>query len=231
MNAKKVLIVILLSLTSYGFGEDFGPVIVQALNASMNGEMEKAAQLMRRVGNIQEPYWQARAAIMYGILAEATGNLEEAERQYTMAGDIARSALGLSETADGYAISSEAASRLMLIKGIAYIIRNAPVAERYAKKALEIDPANITAKLVFAQGKVNAPRLFGGDVDLGIEVLEDVLRGETEPSQRFTAYYALSLAWEKKRAADKAVKMIENALGIFPANPEALAQKARLQKN
>ena len=63
----------------------------------------------------------------------------------------------------------------MLVRGIGYVIRNSPTLERLANQALDIDPGNITALLVLARGKLNSPKIFGGNSELAISLLTKVL--------------------------------------------------------
>ena len=203
--------------------QDPGSEVIGALDAFLDGRIAQAQSIAGSLGELRDPFWAARLEIVNGLLSEAAGDPQSAEERYRRAEEIALTSPGLAETAEGYAVVSEAKSRLMIIKGIAYIIANASAAERYAQRALELDSGNVTALLVFAQGKVNAPRLFGGNVELGIELLESITKREVEDSQLFTAHYALAVAWRKKRDEGKALDAIDAALRVFPGSPEARA--------
>ena len=88
----------------------------------------------------------------------------------------------------GCQLLSAIRSRLMVYRGVGYIIANSGAINDLALKALQLEPANVVARLIVAYGKINAPALFGGNPELGIGMLNQLnTRSDIQPTQRFAA--------------------------------------------
>lgn len=127
----------------------------------------------------------------------------------------AEKAIKLEERSDYYRVLSESGSYLMLQKGIRYIIKNSKEVQSYSEKALELDSTNIKAEMIIANGLINAPKIFGGDLNKGVEILERLTNVSTiTKEEKFNAFLALARVTKSESYALK-------ALAIYPNNKRA----------
>lgn len=114
-------------------------------------------------------------------------------------------------TPDAYRILSEAGSYLMIQKGFRYIIKNSKEINEYAETALKFDPQNSKAEAIIANGLINAPKIFGGDLDRGVTIIERLLvNKDITNEQRYNMLISLAKALEKKDYALEAEKIYPN---------------------
>lgn len=140
-------------------------------------------------------------------------------------------ALQSNNESETWRIDAELRSYTMLQKGISYIIKNSQTVSDNAQKALDLDPKNARASLIVAQGLINAPALFGGDIKKGIKILEELTkRANLKKEDIFFIYTSLSGAYEKNKKKDLAVTAIENALKIYPNNKKAIETLGSLKR-
>ncbi|MBN2617789.1 MAG: hypothetical protein JXR64_05690 [Spirochaetales bacterium] len=117
-------------------------------------------------------------------------------------------------------ILSEAGTYLMLQKGVSYIIANSKDINNYAIKSLEMDKSNYRAEFIIANGLINAPAIFGGDFNKGIESLKNIITNADDMETLFDTYLALSIAYTKKDK-NEAIKYCNEALKLYPKNIRA----------
>lgn len=130
----------------------------------------------------------------------------------------------ISPSAVSYRILGDIAAQEMLLYPNWQIIRRAPEVEKIAEQALEYDPDNPGAKNLIAYGRLNAPRLFGGDPEEARDLFREILaahRAESGApqlmrSQLFTAYIGLSQAMAKLDNEREARRYRQQAREIFP---------------
>ncbi|TVR53582.1 MAG: hypothetical protein EA426_17740 [Spirochaetaceae bacterium] len=122
-----------------------------------------------------------------------------------------------SPSAFAYRTLADISAQQMLLASTLQIISLAPRVEQLAKKALEYDKHDAGAINLIAFGRLNAPRLFGGNPEeaqtLFLRALESP---EIMPSQRFAAYIGLAETLEKLRRREEAAVYRERARELFP---------------
>ncbi len=122
-----------------------------------------------------------------------------------------------SPSAFAYRTLADVAAQEMLLASTIQIISLAPRVEQLAKKALEYNPREAGAINLIAFGRLNAPRLFGGNPEeartLFLRALESP---EIMPSQRFAAYIGLAETLEKLRRRDEGAVYRARARELFP---------------
>lgn len=196
--------------------------IIAAQDLYYAGRTSEAEEMLTSSAPEVSSYWRIRRVHIEGLIAARRGDKDRAIELFDRMGRMAEE-LRAADPAAGLALQSEARSRLMLVRGLPYAIRNAPKTEKLARAALDVDPTNTHALLVLAQGKINAPRLFGGDVDLGIATLTQLsMNPNIEKAELFRCLYGLSQAWQKKDDFRRAMEFADAALGLYPENPNAL---------
>jgi len=135
--------------------------------------------------------------------------------------DFATRANKKKESSDNYRVISEAGSYIMLQKGIPYIIKNSKDINDQALRSLELDKDNIRSSIIVANGLINAPKFFGGDINQGISILESLDTNQWPKEVEFDRLIALSNAYEKKKSKNNAINSAKLALRIYPNNKKA----------
>lgn len=163
----------------------------------------------------QTLYLKGLVALREGDQRVAEENLAEADRILTETGPP-------STDAEALRLLADVRAQLMLLKGLGYIIRHARGVESLAKAAFAIDPRNSRAAAIVAQGKINAPRAFGGDPTDALRMLTPYLVDDTlADTERFLILWTLAAAEIKLKNPSKARGHLEAALALFPGSPEA----------
>ncbi|MDC7240294.1 MAG: hypothetical protein PQJ50_08035 [Spirochaetales bacterium] len=113
-------------------------------------------------------------------------------------------------------------SQWMMLQKTSVLIRTGSEIRKTSERALDEDPGNFTARLLSAQGLINAPPLFGGNPVEAVEILEDTIPLAEDEYELFTLYLSLADARRKKKAWDEAGQWVRRALALFPENRNAL---------
>lgn len=128
----------------------------------------------------------------------------------------------IKETSESFRVLSEAGSYLMLQKGVPYIIKNSKAVNENALKALTLDKDNNRASIIVANGLINAPKLFGGNIKEGLNMLLNLDMSQSPKEVKFNRAFTLSKGYKQDKKIDKAIKYCNEALKIYPKNKEAL---------
>ncbi len=165
-------------------------------------------------------YWLARLEYLAGYMELLTReDPEAAERRFRKSESLVEQSLSIGEFSDGYGLLSDIIGRLCQIKGKMYALRKGRNVEKYAERALELDPFNSKALLMLGSAKVHTPKLFGGDPVKGIRIMLDTLRLELiGKDDLFRLYTGLGSAYSKIGQPEQARKNFNNSLRIFPGN-------------
>lgn len=127
------------------------------------------------------------------------------------------------ETSDSWSVMAYAGSLIMIQKGVAYIISNSGKVNDHAKNSLSLDKNNIRGAIVFAQGLINAPMIFGGNKKEGIRVLENLLKKrEISKEYSYIIYMIMAELYQKQNKIDKSLENCRYALIVYPNNRNAL---------
>ncbi len=120
-----------------------------------------------------------------------------------------------------YRILGDIAAQDMLLYPGWQIVSRAPEVQGFAEQALEYDPTEAGASMLIAYGRVNAPRLFGGDPEEAREIFAQVLESSNlMSSQRFSALVGMAQALEKLDQAEAAEEYRRQARQLFPKHWE-----------
>lgn len=113
-------------------------------------------------------------------------------------------------------------SHWMLLQKTSVLIRTGREIQDMTDLALEKDDSNFTARLISAQGLINAPPLFGGDPEKAAELLLSSENLAADDTDRFYLYLTLADARRKIKEWDDASRWCTLALSIYPDNRKAL---------
>lgn len=196
-----------------------GEIDSQTLESALDGFL-LAAKNQSDSGELL--YWKAKCRFLQALFEIYHGTKSEAENHLKSVLEIV-STLGEYNQEQAFAIEAEARSQLMRIGGVFAIVRSAGLVEDLANKALEINPFNVRARLLLAQGKINAPRIFGGKPEYAVELLNEIVnlnRSEEFLSIQdlFWYQYTLGTAFEKLKKQNLARKAYEYAMELYPGN-------------
>ncbi|GJQ60224.1 MAG: hypothetical protein D8M57_10765 [Candidatus Scalindua sp. AMX11] len=104
------------------------------------------------------------------------------------------------------------------ISGMVSGMRNGKLAEVEVLRALEIDNKNVMAQIENARRFINKPRLLGGSVTKGIEILKAII--EEHPALE-KGYLNLGIAYYESGEEEWAAETFKKLLEINPDNTEA----------
>ena len=104
------------------------------------------------------------------------------------------------------------------ISGMVSGMRNGSLAEEEIDMALQLDNNNAMAHIEEARKFINKPGLLGGDINKGIEILNNVIKDNPGLEK---AYVNLGIAYEKNGELEKAINTFKRVLEINPDNLEA----------
>jgi tetratricopeptide (TPR) repeat protein len=92
--------------------------------------------------------------------------------------------------------------------------------ERYARKALNLDPGNAAAHLLIASRWVYAPAPFHNHRK-GIQMIEDILNAwdaRLDKDDRFNVNIAIGYAYLEQKKFQEAAVWLNRALSVYPSN-------------
>ena len=183
----------------------------------------EAWNLLDEIDSELSPYWQARVLHLRGLIRQEEGNKKEAVGYFEQMEDFIEDSAGFSSTADGMALHALAITRQMYLKNVFYILDHLKRAFRLTEKALEMDPDNFTALVVLAHLKAKTPKLFGGDIDLALELLDKAMELEVnENAEKFSLYMTMIVTHSRNKTMSTAELYLEKALEIYPGSSMAL---------
>ena len=104
------------------------------------------------------------------------------------------------------------------ISGMFSGMRNGSLAEEEIDMALQIDNKNAMAHIENARMYINKPGILGGDINKGIEILNNVVKYNPKLEK---GYINLGIAYQENGEVEKAVNTFNRLLEINPDNPEA----------
>ena len=218
--------------------EDYSVILNKWINADI--EFDRMLNLLsaldseldRQPLNSGTNYWKSRISLLRGQIyyerkekALSIRELEESVRYAGRANTDFEESLNLSTMA-------MANSLLMVQKGLLYIISNFLVPQRQMNRALELDPENHQALLIKAQFLCNAPPVFGGNLQSGINLLKELSdRTDISAADRFYIIRTKAEVYLDNNRKKDAAAACREALAIFPGNiscREILAETGEL---
>jgi tetratricopeptide (TPR) repeat protein len=141
-----------------------------------------------------------------------------AEQHLEQGLDYAEQALTQEPSAEAYRLLAEHTGQLCIIRSLSYLAVNGPKMERYAKRALALEPRNAAARYLLAARYIYAPSPFAS-LQRGIPLLEGLaMEGGLDREERFNVYTALIFAYTSLNKRGEARLWLERALALYPTN-------------
>ena len=97
-------------------------------------------------------------------------------------------------------------------------MKNGSLAEEDIDIALQIDGKNAMALIENARMYINKPGILGGDINKGIEILNNVISDNPKLEK---GYINSGIAYQENGEVEKAINTFKRLLEINPDNPEA----------
>ena len=132
---------------------------------------------------------------------------------------------------DLVALKSDCISQLCLLKSLSYTVGNGLSVARLAKEALSINDKNIRAKMLIASSKIYPPKIYGGDPNGGIELLNQISSDVKNDEDLFNLYSGYGYCYARLENKEKALSYIQKALDIYPTNVFVCALKKMVEED
>jgi tetratricopeptide (TPR) repeat protein len=164
-------------------------------------------------------YWQSRVQYIYGFVEAAIDRKSDAKERFLSAVGLVERSLEYGEFSEGLRLLADAYAQLLDYNGLLYRVRMGRKVMELSRRAIELDSANVKARLTLAISYLFAPPIAGGSVDRGIDMLRKI-QGFTNADRvdRFSTNAWLAMAFVKKRNEAQAKYYVGRALAIFPNN-------------
>lgn len=204
---------------------------------SSEGNIKDALQVLNKSygrfaeleDNDQKFFWQGQVQFLLGEIYEVLEDKRQAAQAFNQSGKLAEKALKANPRfSEGYRLLSDTYMRLMAYNGSLYATTKGPEAQKLLYKAIKLDKSNYTAYNSLGIYLINAPKIGGGDINKGINMLNKALDSDNE-YDNFISYVWLSTGYQKKGNMNKALKNIEKAEDIYPNSRWAQGIKEQIQ--
>jgi len=161
----------------------------------------------------------SRCEYLMGISFRAAGKNNESAAFFEHGIARAEESLAISPTSEGYRLLGTNISFLCEVRP-SFGLMNFTKIETYAKKALELDPNNLTAQYLIAAFYIIAPWPFL-DLRKGTALLGEITKQDyyaLEKEDLFNLYLMLELACLKQKKTAEALVWHEKAAGLYSSN-------------
>jgi len=196
-------------------------------NGSAPEDLQKARKLLREAKEALQRLSGEEGHRAYLLLAKVEyelgnshsfgdGDRGEARRHFEAALAAAERALALEESAEGHCLLGESLSRLIEFKGWAFAATAGPKAKKAFERALEIDSQSAQAHIDLGLSYLFTPKMFGGNLEKALQLLEKGLGLAPDPHIRFLAHLWLSQAYYKRGEKEKVDYHLKEAEKIYP---------------
>ena len=132
----------------------------------------------------------------------------------------ARASLDAAASPEAYVMLAENLAQSCIVRPVSYVMIHGLDVERYAKKALNLDPGNAAALYLVASRWVYAPAPFQNHRK-GIQMMEDILNtydARLDKDDRFNVNIAVAYAYVEQKKFPEAAPWLNRARSVFPSN-------------
>lgn len=186
----------------------------------------KAWDLLEEVESDPGLYWRARILHLKGLIRQEEGKKKEAIKCFKQMETFVENSDALMKTSNGMTLLAMSIARQMYLKNIFYALENLKKTIKLTEKALQLESDNFTAMLVLAQIKTKTPKLFGGDINKALELLEEAGHIKTEETaEEFALFMTLALTHSRNKSKELAGFYLNKALEIYPGSSMAVRLK------
>jgi tetratricopeptide (TPR) repeat protein len=167
----------------------------------------------------RDSLWRSRIEYLIARAFQSSGQKNTAIRHYECGLAFADQAVASGLEAEGWHLKGEHLGQLCLLKDVSFLVSNGNKVRESVRRALSLDPANVSCQILLAADKIYSPRIFGGDALAGIELMQQALRmGAVEKDDLFNIYSGIGAAYLKLHDYEAAKAWFGKALQIYPNN-------------
>lgn len=164
-------------------------------------------------------YWLSRIEYMMGRAYQNVERKKQADRHFERGYEYIEASESYGEYSESWRMKSEIISQRCLVRGVGYILGNGLNVNKYAEKALELNPDNGKAIIIIASSKVYPPPIYGGNPKKGILLMEEASeKPDIEKDDLFNIYSGYGVGYAKLEDFEKARFWFESALMLYPDN-------------
>lgn len=164
-------------------------------------------------------YWMSRIEYMMGRAYQNLEQKKKADRHYEKGYQYIEQSAAGGDYSESWRMKSEIISQRCMVRGVGYILGNGLNVNKYAEKALELNPDNGKAIIIIASSKVYPPPIYGGNPEKGLRLMEEASeKPDVEKDDLFNIYSGYGVAYTKMEEYDKARFWFESALMLYPDN-------------
>jgi tetratricopeptide (TPR) repeat protein len=233
-DMKRLLIAVLLlsaafSVFAAGLPDWFAPlrdaVYEEELKASAVARLGNEVRVAARenLSGYALDAMLARIELYVGKAYEQEGDKNTALACLERGFELAEKSAKLQPNAEAYEVMAATISRLCMFKSRLWVITHGLDSEKYAKKALSLNPRSAGARYIISARWIYAPSLFA-DVDRGIKEMNQILDGsyDLQKNDRFDVFSSIGYGYVRQKKTDQADVWIHKALEIYPTSKFAL---------
>jgi tetratricopeptide (TPR) repeat protein len=163
-----------------------------------------------------------------GLSFAQENQCDEAAAYYQKGIEWAEKSLAENPSSEGYQMLAVNIALSCRVRPLSFVVANGRNIERYAKKALALDPRNYVAKYLIAVQYIHAPSRFA-NFRKGLLILEEIdasnngIVFDVEKEYRYNLYADMALAYYKLERWDESHLYMEKVYAIYPTNKKAEA--------
>ncbi len=157
-------------------------------------------------------------------LQKSYARLDEVIALYEEALDLAGTYLERERDARGIRLYAENLSQVSTLKSLGFLMSNGTKISPLAEEAVALDSGEIKAHLLLASRYIYSPKVWGGDPDKGIAMLETTESlGGLDKEDTHNIAVAKGFAHTMAERWNEAIPFFEAALDVYPTNVYARA--------
>jgi len=127
--------------------------------------------------------------------------------------------LKIKKDSEGLRQYSEVQGQMILLRPPGYALKNGMSVKRTLKKSLKLDPENIKSRIMEGASDIYTPSAYGGDIDTGIEKLEELIPlPGCDNEDRFNIYTGIAYGLIISNRRGEAETWLAKAAQIYPRN-------------
>lgn len=145
--------------------------------------------------------------------------IEQTVHHYELSLQAIEAYLKIEKDSEGLRQYSEVQGQMILLRPPGYALKNGLSVKRTLKKSLKLNPDNIKSKIMEGASDIYTPAAYGGNIDKGIEKLEElILLPGCDREDIFNIYTGIAYGLIVSDRNREAGPWLSKAEGIYPHN-------------
>ncbi|MBF9018716.1 MULTISPECIES: hypothetical protein [unclassified Oceanispirochaeta] len=145
--------------------------------------------------------------------------IEQTVHHYDLSLQAIEAYLEIEKDSEGLRQYSEVQGQMILLRPPGYALKNGLSVKRTLKKSLKLNPDNIKSKIMEGASDIYTPAVYGGNIDKGIEKLEElILLPGCDREDIFNIYTGIAYGLIVSDRNSEAGPWLSKAKDIYPHN-------------